>query len=276
MKTDGARILHKSDATAFFAAISGDARIIGPKRHFGGDVIFGVVESAAQIAWDYNRGKPVGWWKMDEGEGDKAYDSSGNGATGTLNNLDPPSDWVDGKFGESVDFDSGNDNISASSTSTLKPTPFLSFGAWVKLDTVLSSQPSGFAMVLDKYDTGGSGYGILFTKASDQLTCRFAGGGLKDVSTSGAGALFGTDWHHIMCTYDGSARKIYVDGVQKNSTSESFTQTQNDENLYIGSYDGSLYAPNGQIDDVRVYNYALTAEQIKQVMNEGSAIRFGE
>ncbi|OFX13580.1 MAG: hypothetical protein A2Z18_01765 [Armatimonadetes bacterium RBG_16_58_9] len=48
-----ARILLKSSATMFFASLAPEMRLIGPKRHFGGDVIFGEVESSKEIAWDY-------------------------------------------------------------------------------------------------------------------------------------------------------------------------------------------------------------------------------
>lgn len=46
-------VLSKSDATSFFAALARDARLIAPKRHFGGDVMFGEVGSPEEIVWEY-------------------------------------------------------------------------------------------------------------------------------------------------------------------------------------------------------------------------------
>ena len=46
--------------------------------------IYNYARSTAQIAWDYNRGGPVGWWKMDECQGSSLIDSSGNSNTGTI------------------------------------------------------------------------------------------------------------------------------------------------------------------------------------------------
>jgi hypothetical protein len=73
-------------------------------------------------------------------------------------------------------------------------------------------------------------------------------------------------------TYDGSYVNLYVNG-KLDTTPISCTKTliQTNGNLEIGR-NGSEYF-NGQIDDVRIYNYALTPEQIKQVYN-GGAVSF--
>jgi len=60
--------------------------------------IYDYARTPAQIAWDYNRGAPVGWWKFDKGEGLTAYDSSGNENNGTLQTSMTNDDWVTGKL----------------------------------------------------------------------------------------------------------------------------------------------------------------------------------
>ena len=72
---------------------------------------YNYARTPAQIAWDYNRGKPVGWWKLDDGQGSVALDWSGNKNHGTLTNMTPANDWVTGKFNKALDFDGSNDYV---------------------------------------------------------------------------------------------------------------------------------------------------------------------
>ena len=86
-----------------------------------------------------------------------------------------------------------------------------------------------------------------------------------------------TTWHHIVGIWDGNTMKVYLDGKQSSITaSRSGTLTNTAHNFSIGrlgAYNNEYF--QGQIDDVRIYNYALTQEQVKQVMNEVSAMSFG-
>ncbi len=70
-------------------------------------------------------------------------------------------------------------------------------------------------------------------------------------------------WHHIVYTYDGTTDIIYVDG---SATSGSYThQTGTPTAAWIGTFNGSSEFLAGAIDDVRVYNVALTAAQVAQL-----------
>jgi hypothetical protein len=62
---------------------------------------------------------------------------------------------------------------------------------------------------------------------------------------------------------------MYVNGVLKGQTPFSGTLKQTAFNVYIGRRTDGLFF-NGLIDDVRIYNYALTSEQVKQVYNGGA------
>ena len=81
----------------------------------------------------------------------------------------------------------------------------------------------------------------------------------------------------MVWTVSGSAYKVYLNGKEIGSGS-GCTAGIDADRLNIGAgYTGT--SPNelftGQIDDVRIYNYALTANQVKLLFNEGSSIRFG-
>ena len=77
-----------------------------------------------QIALDitdkiYNNTNLVGSWHLNEGSGaTTAADTSGNGNNGTLTNMDPATDWVNGKFGKALDFDGSDDYVDATKISS--------------------------------------------------------------------------------------------------------------------------------------------------------------
>ena len=65
--------------------------------------------------------------------------------------------------------------------------------------------------------------------------------------------------------------KIYINGILDNTASKTLTYTGNSNPLIIGSMSTTPSLPiSGQIDDVRIYNYALTPEQVKTLYNNGA------
>jgi hypothetical protein len=79
------------------------------------------------------------------------------------------------------------------------------------------------------------------------------------------------NWHHVVGIYDGSDISIWVDGVRENFSSPgSFTLSSNSKGFSIGGYcDGHTFFWNGLIDEVRVYNRALSADEVKRLYNLG-------
>ncbi|MDZ7745939.1 MAG: LamG domain-containing protein [Halobacteriales archaeon] len=74
------------------------------------------------------------------------------------------------------------------------------------------------------------------------------------------------EWHHLACTWDGDALVLYLDGEEvARDDSQSGAVVHSDRSLYVGYGDNgytSYYDMNGAIDDVRVYDVALTADQV--------------
>jgi hypothetical protein len=244
------------------------------------------LRTPAQIAYDYNRGGPVGWWKMDECQGNTINDASGQGNNGTLNVgatgtqttlgtcSAAGSAWgngANGKFGSSLNFDGTDDGIVIPHSSSLEVgQPGLTVAAWVKINTL----PVGSHTVIGK-----NGPYILWLEnngTTKQIrSYLYKGAAWYGAYSSSDSITLGT-WQHVAFTYDGTNRKHYINGVQSGTT-----DTQISGNLdALGSlltigYDASTRYFDGQIDDVRVYNYPLTKEQIANVVNENSALRFG-
>lgn len=265
--------------------------------------IYDYIRTPSQIAYDYNRGLPIGWWKFNECHGVSLGDSSGNAATGTLNlaagtitsagdcatNPDPAvTSWYggrDGKWNSSIKFDGTDDNVSiadndrytfgASTASTDRP---MSLSVFTNLTDATS------AGLISKYATNQREY-QLYTDASDKLYAVV----WDDSASAYIGRYYNTAltstlegaWHLITMTYDGSASaagiKLYLDSKQIDDTdytSGSYVAMENKTaTVTLGKSDTS-YA-NGQLDDARIYNYALTQAQIRTVLNEGGAVRYG-
>lgn len=261
--------------------------------YFNGQIdavrIYNYARTPAQIAWDYNRGQPVGYWKLDECQGLTAYDSSGNGNNGTISigasptntsagtcdsniNTEAWNNGTTGKQNASLDFDGTDDYINLNSINIVGENEG-SISAWIKAAnwdanrmTIFSSEigPSWIDLRF-----------VLFSNSNNSLTFSVANGTSSTQDNANTGTILSTDtWYHVVGTYNGSQVKIFVDGIEKDSYNSSivpgsFTSTK----TTIGwHYDNRYW--NGQIDDVRIYNYALTDQQIKILHNFGSTIYF--
>ncbi len=94
----------------------------------------------------------------------------------------------------------------------------------------------------------------------------------EGVKSSGDSLVVDTDeWHYVVGVYDGSKVKIYVDGEfqNKDSLSGTLKTTIGIEVGHDETYSSSRYW-DGLIDNVRIYNYALTGDQIKTLYNNGA------
>jgi hypothetical protein len=74
-------------------------------------------------------------------------------------------------------------------------------------------------------------------------------------------------FRHLTCTWNGTTLSLYIDGVLNNSTAQTITPAGNTSPLYIGQFGGNADRLNGTIDEVRIYNRALSQAEIQQDMN---------
>jgi len=261
---------------------------ISSARFFNGLIdqvrIYNYARTPAQITYDYNRGKPIAHWKLDECQGATAYDTSGSNLHGTISSAaslgtcsssagDMWKDGATGKYSASLDFDNTvSDSITVADNSTLQLTDELSVCSWVKPNLV--SLGSG---IFEKTIGGvvNTSY-LLFTEGTNY---RFR---IKTTTTrtvTSTSVLSPGNWTHVCGTFSKSAGgllKIYVNGKLENSATYNETISTGSGESYIGKLGGNIYPMNGQIDDVQIYNYALSLDQIGKVYNQGSAVRFGE
>ncbi|HLE48844.1 MAG TPA: DUF2341 domain-containing protein [Patescibacteria group bacterium] len=253
--------------------------------------IYNYARTPAQIAWDYNRGAPVAQYDFDECTGNTLHDTapkSDKNVTGTNGTIYPQTGnnvgtcggsagdmWADGatgKYSSSLDFDGTDDYIDAGNDSSLTFTSGFSAAAWIKLN---SSYSPWVAILGKEIWSPGSGWTIYISSSGGSLSYSKGGGSTITANNAVPSGL----WKHVVITNDNGNAKIFINGIEKANGSVPIDNAST--NLFIGSRHGNTGTGTlnhfpGQIDDVRIYNYALTAEQVKNVYNNGSAVQFGQ
>jgi CubicO group peptidase (beta-lactamase class C family) len=201
---------------------------------------------------------PVGWWKFDETSGTTAADSSGNGLNGTLTNGPV---WTAGKLNNCLSFDATDDYVNIGNPAQLQITGAMTVAAWVYVDTFTSN-----GRVIAKQ--GGSSnrcWSLSVESADSKAQFAIATNSTTFISVKSAAVIPTGQWVHLTGVYEpGVALRMYVDKTLSNSntTSIPISQYNNSLNVNLGRRpDASCYW-DGKLDDVRVYNVALTAEQI--------------
>jgi hypothetical protein len=201
------------------------------------------------------KGRLVGWWKFDEGGGTTANDSTGKN-NGTIYGAN----WTTGRIGSALKLD-GDDYVDIGSIWGLgvEQTKML----WVYLNT--------YPLNHDVYllDEGGSESNNNWIELWDsdgsgnpKIRAGFDAGNYFD---SNGGIKKGA-WNHIAVISTSSGQvDIYINGLLDSSVSDFDAYTQ-PQGIIIGANAGSKTDGfNGMIDDVRIYNYALSADDIAVV-----------
>ena len=201
----------------------------------------------------------VGYWSFDGKDmaGVTAYDRSGNSNNGTLTN--GPVRAI-GKIGQGLSFDGSDDYISISNFCPSISNTAGTISAWVKPD-------------VDNQATDNNDY-IFNCQAGHQPSLFILGGSIPDyefrrftartVATTRPRANV---WVHLIATWNTSIQTIYVNGVQEDS--DATVSTTQSGAGYIGIFGGTTGSWDGLIDDVRVYNRALSASEIQRLYNLG-------
>ncbi|HVZ87142.1 MAG TPA: LamG-like jellyroll fold domain-containing protein [Polyangia bacterium] len=201
----------------------------------------------------------VGYWKADEVGGTTMRDASGNGNTGTLSAAGVT--WnTSGAFSISTGFDNAG-SIALNGTSgyvTLGTTNLPANNAVQSISLWYNGKPNGNNQNMIAINGSGGSELQLGFRSSTVIAWKSGGAAL----VSGT-ATNDTSWHHLVYTYDGTTDKLYVDGALLASQTGSVHQTGTATSAYLGTFSpptSELFG--GSLDDVRVYNTALTATQV--------------
>ena len=205
----------------------------------------------------------VGWWKLDETSGTIASDSSGNGHHSTL--VGSPQ-WVAGYFGGALEFADSPDMVTVPYSAQLNPENQFTVVLWANVApggagwrSPLSSRVPGYNLYAPAAGTGTNTWEFWLGLDPGWAQAR-PGPAIQE-----------GEWIHVAGVYDNGNMKLYGNGQLGAEMTGAMVPNRESE-LRIGAggpATGALHHFMGKIDDVRVYDEALSAEEILLAM-EGS------
>jgi len=214
----------------------------------------------------------IGWWKFEEGSGDIAYDSSGNGHHGTL--LGTP-EWVSGPegFGGALAFSpTGLLRIDCGTFDPTNGTGQFTVALWAFWDGTGTFQH--FFTKTDSWgpDTMMFQVELWGAHANPENTDRV---GISYEANPGDccppfAIMPKNEWVHLAATFDGTNARVHLNGVDEVGPQPFSVGTGVNARVYIGASNpdrGRTF--HGTLDDVRVYDRALTRNEIRLLMVSG-------
>ncbi len=208
---------------------------------------------AAQNVWDSSF---KGVWHLSETSGGigAIKDSTSNNNAGT--DYGNPALDANGLTNGAISFDGIDDFINMSSSASLQFTDSLTIEAWANLNSFGSG--SDVDTLLRKGEANPNDYQLAVHDQRLELTVEEN----DDGGLHGSTILPPTTWLHLVGTWDGTTRKVYVNGTENGSGSKTGTITPDTRAIYIGGRAGTDLSA-GIIDEVRVSNEARSAAWIK-------------
>ncbi len=205
----------------------------------------------------------VASWDFDEGSGVTLRDSSGNGNHGKIRGAT----WVRSGGGYALQFDGVDDYVDCGNDASLDIHGPMTLAAWVRPVSTSAKEPG----IVGKYFH------------SYALTL-YRGGCWWYISSGGNNAkapLAKTgQWHHVLGTFDGEMLKLYVNGRQCATSKSKYNSVNAGKNFLMGRIVPNPTAPDaasqarghfeGTLDEVRVYNRALSLQEVVAEYNRGA------
>ncbi len=169
------------------------------------------------------------------------------------------SSFVAGKYGNAVSLNGVDDYVDLGGASSLSFSNAVTVEAWFK-----KTSGSGYKGLVDKGRDGYNGWSLNVDETAGKVTfkAKIAGVNRSVVSASS----YNSDaWNHAAGVFDGTNLKVYLNGV---ATSASYVGALGTNTISVraGAANDGFFL-NGLVDDIRIYNYALTQSQIVNDMN---------
>jgi len=215
---------------------------------------------------------------FDEGKGDTVADDSMYQNNGTITGKP---EWVEGKHGSALAFD-GDYTVEVPHANNLSTTDAITMEMWVKAPGGGEVKQSG----IEKGVWAAGGYS-LYPVYEGGTVVQFADlpAACGDAAIKGK-SIQDDKWHYLAGVWDGEEIFLYIDGELEKSGGCAGKLKTNEHGVYIGSRTGSERFLSAAVDEVRIYNRALTQSEIQKDMktfgvyavspSEKLVIRWGE
>ncbi|MFO1204702.1 MAG: LamG-like jellyroll fold domain-containing protein [Burkholderiales bacterium] len=197
----------------------------------------------------------VAAYGFEEASGAQVIDASGNANHGTISGASRTSTT---QFGNALKFNGTGNWVTVNDSASIDLTTGMTVEAWVYPTKSLSD----WATVLMKEQSGFASYWLYANDDTNRPANVINVGGTFRQLSAGA-RLSANTWTHLASTYDGSTQKLYVNGQLAGSRPQTGTIAVSNGKLRIGG--NSIWGEyfTGQIDEVRIYNRALTQAEIQ-------------
>jgi len=195
-------------------------------------------------------------------------DVSGNGNNGTLSNFAATTTTI-GRIGQALSFDGVNDGVNIPNGATIASDSTFTWAMWLNIENTSSLQ-----VVMHLGTSGGNGFGDNGIVGEFNIG-RTSGKGefLSDVDGVGASGNITTGWQHWTGVRDGSSVRFYVNGAFVATATAEATSTVS--TFLLGKPHQATRFFKGAMDDVRIYDRVLSAEEIKRLYEVGATTKIG-
>jgi len=229
----------------------------------------------------------VGYWTFDGKDIIKGapQDMSGNGETLKLVSIATSTFYVPGQVGQAVKFN-GTTNAASTPTIDLTSTKIVTVAFWYRgpynTDSVLLESSTNYnnndgAILIDP--SVGTGNGTCSNVGKISFSIQDSVGTVKYLNVCATPPANKAPWHHWVAVFDnsttGGAITVYLDGAIQSLTTGVSSK---DQSSTFGNYNWYMMARNtasvftaGSLDDVRIYNRALSAQEVLELYNQGAA-----
>ncbi|HLY11671.1 MAG TPA: LamG domain-containing protein [Planctomycetota bacterium] len=200
----------------------------------------------------------VGWWKLDEGAGSQAEDASGHQSPGRLMG---GADWGAGHLGKALHLDGRDGHLSVPDSASLRLTGDLTIAFWFRKDQV----PNDWARLVGKGDLNNRNYGVFLGASFHQDHLLFQQWDASKKAVTEVNGKFHTElgkWYHVAAVAKGEDASLYIDGKLDMTLKRKGVPATSADPLILG-YPGSMRPFAGMLDDVRIYERALTESEIQ-------------
>ena len=217
----------------------------------------------------------VAYWPLDEGSGTVTFDASGHGNSGTLVN---GPQWIGGP---SLDFDGENDYVDVGTLDVSGSA--LTLAAWIYSRDLANCVANDCRILSKTTGTAESDHFFMLSTiesgANTRLRFRLKTDGTTSTLIASSGNLPENTWVHAAAVYDGADMLLYLNGALVGSTGKSGSlSTNSGVSVWIGGNppEGSARPWDGLLDEVRIYDRALSAGEIQALPLPNPHVIFGE
>jgi hypothetical protein len=194
----------------------------------------------------------IAHWKLDETEGDTAYDSAGNHNAAVHSGT-----WTDGRIDGALLFNGLNTYMDCGDSELLRPEQ-MTLCLWIE-----PQHMGGMRYVVScvNNNTDELDY-VIMRHLAGEIELSVGQPGTDPVSVMSQPATALNEWSHVAVSLDGYVASVYINGLLDSSASYTAAQPGQGQNLVISSYQANTRFFFGKMDDIRIYNQALDPADI--------------